>query len=193
MPATSQPANFLYTSSAAPLPLPQLSSQTELTSTTQVTNISSEQELLACRSNAIKTPKKTLATHSADINEGQSSSGESRESSPLSELSDSEPGLITKPDGEPGRPKRGGYNIKDALGWPVKDYTKLQVSCTAEHCKTRTNLTNQKLVHRLVNEQLDITQTTTKQKSTAITAICIAVSLSASNHGHQLTTCIGDQ
>lgn len=75
MPATSQPANFFYTSSAAPLPLPQLSSQTELTSTTQVTNISSEQELLACRSNATKTPKKTLATHSADINEGQSSSG----------------------------------------------------------------------------------------------------------------------
>ena len=29
---------------------------------------------------------------------------------------------IPKPEGEPGRPGRGGYNLERAIDWPVKDY-----------------------------------------------------------------------
>lgn len=35
--------------------------------------------------------------------------------------------LIPKPTGEPGRPGRGGYNLKKALGWKADAFAKLQV------------------------------------------------------------------
>jgi hypothetical protein len=34
---------------------------------------------------------------------------------------------IPKPQGEAGRPKRGGYTLKDALNWKAKDYKMLKV------------------------------------------------------------------
>jgi len=56
--------------------------------------------------------------------------------SELSSLTDSdseyeedeeEEDLISKPEGEAGRPGRGGYNVEDALGWPGKEYRQLKV------------------------------------------------------------------
>ena len=35
--------------------------------------------------------------------------------------------LIPKPDGEPGHPRCGGYNIEDALHWDAKVFKKLKV------------------------------------------------------------------
>ncbi|KAH9478874.1 hypothetical protein JR316_0009336 [Psilocybe cubensis] len=36
-------------------------------------------------------------------------------------------GLIPKPDGEVGRPRRGGYNLEKQLGWNKRDYMELKV------------------------------------------------------------------
>ncbi len=35
--------------------------------------------------------------------------------------------LIPKPEGEAGRPKRGGYNLQKALGWPTNEYLRFKV------------------------------------------------------------------
>ena len=43
-----------------------------------------------------------------------------------SESSDDET-LIPKPNGEAGRPGRGGYNLEDALGWHAKEYSRFKV------------------------------------------------------------------
>ena len=37
-------------------------------------------------------------------------------------------GLIVKPAGEAGRPGRGGYNLKEALGWSLTDFNQLKVT-----------------------------------------------------------------
>jgi len=34
-----------------------------------------------------------------------------------------------RPDGEVGRPGRGGFNLEQALGWDKKTYSKAKVSC----------------------------------------------------------------
>ena len=39
----------------------------------------------------------------------------------------SEEPLIPKPDGEAGRPGRGGYNLEEALGWEHKKYRRIKV------------------------------------------------------------------
>ena len=40
---------------------------------------------------------------------------------------DDDDDLIPKPEGEAGRPGRGGYNLEEALGWPSKEYRQLKV------------------------------------------------------------------
>ncbi|KJA15065.1 hypothetical protein HYPSUDRAFT_59024 [Hypholoma sublateritium FD-334 SS-4] len=35
--------------------------------------------------------------------------------------------LIPKPEGEAGRPKRGGYNLQTALGWPTNEYLRFKL------------------------------------------------------------------
>jgi hypothetical protein len=42
--------------------------------------------------------------------------------------SDDDSHLIAKPDGEAGRPGRGGYNLEEALKWEHKKYLKVKVS-----------------------------------------------------------------
>lgn len=37
--------------------------------------------------------------------------------------------LIAKPEGEVGRPRRGGYNLHHVLGWPTSQYDEIGVSC----------------------------------------------------------------
>lgn len=40
---------------------------------------------------------------------------------------------IMKPPGQVGRPKRGGYNLRDALGWDENTYKDVQVSPMNHH------------------------------------------------------------
>ena len=47
------------------------------------------------------------------------------------ESCDSDDGLIPKPPGEAGRPKRGGYNPELELGWDSRRYHKLRVSAVS--------------------------------------------------------------
>ena len=47
------------------------------------------------------------------------------------ESCDSDDGLIPKPPGEAGRPKRGGYNLELELGWDSRRYHKLRVSAVS--------------------------------------------------------------
>ena len=44
-----------------------------------------------------------------------------------SEDDDDDDDLIAKPEGEVGRPGRGGYNLEEALRWPGKEYRQLKV------------------------------------------------------------------
>jgi hypothetical protein len=43
------------------------------------------------------------------------------------ESADEDDELILKPEGEVGRPGRGGYNLQDVLSWPDMDYKRLKV------------------------------------------------------------------
>jgi hypothetical protein len=54
-----------------------------------------------------------------------------RDISPLTESSESDdatPRPILKPDGEPGRPRSGGYNIEHAVDWNPSEFSRLKVS-----------------------------------------------------------------
>ncbi|KAG2746667.1 hypothetical protein P692DRAFT_201867553 [Suillus brevipes Sb2] len=67
-----------------------------------------------------------------------SGSFDSLSDSDLSTASLSEDSKIPKPAGEPGRPGRGGYMLREALDWSPKAYTKFKNS-----------------MHRLIEEHLD--------------------------------------
>jgi hypothetical protein len=48
--------------------------------------------------------------------------------SSLSSLTDlDDDPLILKPEGEAGRPGRGGYNLEETLSWKRKDFVRLKV------------------------------------------------------------------
>jgi hypothetical protein len=40
--------------------------------------------------------------------------------------------IIPKPNGEPGRPNAGGYNLEDAVGWDAKKYGRMKVGSVFE-------------------------------------------------------------
>lgn len=75
-----------------------------------------------------------LDSSSADSHDSTSSPGSDSDSSTYdsgtstSNRSSAIEETIPKPHGEPGRPGRGGYNLKLAVGWPSREYKKLQVS-----------------------------------------------------------------
>lgn len=60
-----------------------------------------------------------------DVTPGTEVDGESESDS--SDTSTSEDHLISKPEGEAGRPGRGGYNLEEALGWEHKRYRRVKV------------------------------------------------------------------
>lgn len=77
-------------------------------------------------------PKRQPSKHSRsstpkhrDLTPGTESDGESQSDS--SDSATSEDHLIPKPDGEAGRPGRGGYNLEEALGWEHKKYCRIKV------------------------------------------------------------------
>jgi hypothetical protein len=66
-----------------------------------------------------------LEYKSDSFSEGSEESEGSVESD--SDRTDDSGDKIPKPDGEAGRPGRGGYNLEVALGWSPKLYKKLKV------------------------------------------------------------------
>ena len=78
------------------------------------------------------TPPEVSSWHSSpDDASSTKSSLDSGSSSCAHDGWDSEEGKIAKPDGQPGRPGSGGYNLADALsefGWDAKAFKKLKVS-----------------------------------------------------------------
>lgn len=76
----------------------------------------------------------------ASNNEGDPQLYDGASDSSLTEITDSsseadsvmsdatDNGMIRKPEGEAGRPARGGYTLDLALSWPSKDFKKLRVS-----------------------------------------------------------------
>lgn len=80
------------------------------------------------QSNTAKTMKKksvtpTLRSVSSNLESDLASNNESV----LLFSTNSDNGKIPKPDGEPGRLGRGGYNSERAVDWPAKDYKRLKV------------------------------------------------------------------
>jgi hypothetical protein len=79
-------------------------------------------------------------------------------SSDLSSLTDSDSedeedeALIPKPEGEAGRPGRGGYNVENALGWPGNEYRRLKVRLLHDDSSTFLTFSN-----RNVSRSLSIT------------------------------------
>jgi len=51
-----------------------------------------------------------------------------------SEQDEESDGLVLKPDGEAGRPGRGGYNLEEAMQWKGKDYKQFKVAPFSLRC-----------------------------------------------------------
>jgi hypothetical protein len=84
---------------------------------------------------------------------------------------------IPKPQGEPGRPNCGGYNIENELhGWAPDLLENVTVSQVAWTYFILLN-TFQRFVKSKANEMLDTRQSYKKQKPADITAICVLVSV----------------
>lgn len=62
----------------------------------------------------------------ADASDAKSK-GSSDDSSSDDDDNDSEKELIPKPEGDAGRPGRGGYNLEDKLGWQRKEFQQMKV------------------------------------------------------------------
>ncbi|KAF8957895.1 hypothetical protein BDZ97DRAFT_1924154 [Flammula alnicola] len=62
--------------------------------------------------------------------------------------------LIAKPEGEAGRPGRGGYNLEEALSWNAKEYRRLK-----------------KYVKKLVVDQLEPTKNFSSQSVASLTSV----------------------
>ena len=73
-----------------------------------------------------KPPNKTLKSVSLDVDSDSESSLSSLSSSSSDPEFDNDL-LIPKPEGEAGRPGRGGYNLEKTLAWEAKDYRKMKV------------------------------------------------------------------
>ena len=129
---------------APPPTLPILIAQTEVGIVNTPCKLLAQEEIgsgptvaRSARSNARYTPYPKSAPrhplpskpHNEDHDEGSDSPSDSELTSindTDSECDDSH--LIAKPDGEAGRPGRGGYNLEGALKWEHKKYLKVKVS-----------------------------------------------------------------
>jgi hypothetical protein len=72
-------------------------------------------------------PRSSTSKH-RDVTPGpESDSGSDSDHSDSASSASSENHLVPKPDGEAGRPGRGGYNLEEALGWEHKKYSRIKV------------------------------------------------------------------
>ena len=88
---------------------------------------------------------------------------------------DSEEGKFTKPEGEPGQPASGRYNLADSLserGWDTKAFKRLKVSLMITHLAMLCLCTPQSYVHYLVDKYLNTKQCYTCQDPKLLCNIC---------------------
>jgi len=76
-----------------------------------------------------KSEARSRGTHTGNQHHRSSSSKQQQPEpqSPEENLPESESDLIQKPDGEAGRPGRGGYNLKKVLNWKEQDFKAVKV------------------------------------------------------------------
>ena len=84
----------------------------------------------------VKPSRNRSVTPGHSSTNGSDSESESDTDSVLSIVTDSDNGKIPKPEGEPGRPGRGGYNLERAINWSNKDYKRLKVFISYSLCLT---------------------------------------------------------
>lgn len=94
-------------------------------------------------------------------------------SSPSGTTDDSDDeNLIPKPEGEAGRPGRGGYNFEVALGWKKKEFQKLKVLILSSLAyRFVIYLSDQKFVKELIDEHLDISKKPTSQSQASVNTV----------------------
>ncbi len=85
--------------------------------------------------------------------------------------------IIPKPPGEPGRPKSGGYNLEQALGWPDAIYQQVIVCPSCWGFSPKLTCFSQKHVHHEAHQRLETRKSFKNQSIEEIQAICDAVSL----------------
>jgi hypothetical protein len=78
--------------------------------------------------------------------------------------------LIAKPDGEAGRPGRGGYNLEVALKWEHKKYLKVKVSDSYEYNATVYSY-GQKYVKKLIEQYLEPQKNFISQSTSGIRVV----------------------
>lgn len=145
--ATHTQVSPFFEPGAPPPALRLLTTETEFLPNTSISSTILTQDLPAKRANTKvqdtittyrrKTPVVSFrsvspaSTHSSSVSEASDSLGNSTNSD-----SGSDDGLIPKPDGEAGRPSRGGYNLELELSWDVKRFRALKVKYLLSFDKT---------------------------------------------------------
>lgn len=74
-----------------------------------------------------------VVSSDADTDSSDESSTDS-ECGSLSDVNSNDEQLIPKPEGEAGRPGRGGYNLEETLAWDSKEYRKIKVVRSSNLC-----------------------------------------------------------
>jgi len=120
-----------------PPTLPILIAQTKVGCAGSPTKLLAQEEIgsdptiaWSAHSNAHYTPYHKSRPAKPHHNDPVCSDGDTSDSelTSLSDLESDDSHLIPKPEGEAGRPGRGGYNLEEALKWEHKKYLKVKVS-----------------------------------------------------------------
>ncbi|KAG1854337.1 hypothetical protein C8R48DRAFT_776726 [Suillus tomentosus] len=176
MPHTCVPVPPFYQADGPPQQLPLLTYHTEMLYPTASFVLISPQEEIVFSTNTLRgrtrTPSQVFTTStplvpsrsptlkftksvsfSADQITGN---GESEKMSMYSSIlsTDSDDSRIPKPEGEAGRPGRGGYNLERALNWDANRFKKLR-----------------DYVHRSIDNHCDTSKSKTSQTPTALNSV----------------------
>lgn len=137
--ASLTPIPPFFEPGAPPPTLPILIAQTEVGCAGSPTKLLAQEELgsgptiaRSAHSSARHTPyhklKRAVKPHHNDPVCSDGDTSDSELTSLISDLESDDSPLIPKPEGEAGRPGRGGYNLEEALKWDHKKYLKVKVS-----------------------------------------------------------------
>ncbi|KAG1728746.1 uncharacterized protein EDB91DRAFT_1253344 [Suillus paluster] len=180
MPHTSAPVNAFYRADGPPQQLPSLMYHTEMLYPTASFILISPQEEMAFSTHTLRghihTPSRVFTTTSfcattpipvcgstpkvtksvSFLADKVSQNGEPEQMSMWSSIlsTESNDSKIPKPEGEAGRPGRGGYNLEKALNWDADQFKKLR-----EHC------------HQSINKYCDTSKSKTNQTPNALTSV----------------------
>ena len=120
-----------YEPGAPPPTLPILVAQTEVGNIERPDKLLAQEELgtgPASKGTSHRfTPFPNIRSRSLTPKRRDVTSGTESDSVSESDSDTSEDNLIPKPDGEAGRPGRGGYNLENALRWEHKKYCRVKV------------------------------------------------------------------